>query len=101
MAIRWEFPLWVAEDAADTSKLKGKLNQQEQKWHRKDQESIEQIFKVLKNSSATVSKLRKKTGIGQDRLLRLLAGLVDDGCLRSEEVIVEGNMCDEYTLAIE
>lgn len=80
VAMRWEFPLWVVDELADPTKLKGNLNQQEQKQRERDNEGIGEIKDVLKSKGRlTRRKIRDLTGIGDERLIRMLGIMVREG----------------------
>jgi len=98
MALRWQFPVWVPDEWADAGKLRGKLNQQEQKRANRDSEGEKTIVAALLSGPSTERNLREKTGLGRERQQRLLDGLVAKGHLTSTEVTINGRPCKEYHL---
>ena len=99
LALRWQFPLWVPDEYADTTKLKGNKSRQEQKQADRDKEGIDLIIAALKEGRATCKELIGRTGIGHDRLKRLLGRLLFDEQILTNETTRRGNSCDEYGLA--
>jgi DNA-binding HxlR family transcriptional regulator len=58
------------------------------------------IEAIATHGSGTAGALRKRTGIGKARMDRLLGQLEKDGRITRTDVIVRGNPCDEYHLAV-
>lgn len=98
LALRWQFPIWVPDEWADASRLKGKLNSQEQKQVDRNAEGEKLIITALLDGPSTERNLREKTGIGRERQQRLLDGLVARGELAPKEIVIKGRSCKEYHL---
>ncbi len=80
LAIRWQFPLWSVDEFEDPTKLKGNLNQNDQRQRSSDNEGIGVIKDVLKaQGRCSRRKIRDRTGISDDRLTRLLGIMVKEG----------------------
>jgi AAA domain/DnaB-like helicase N terminal domain len=97
VALRWTFPLWVTDDGADVTKLRGRLSGQDLRQKEKDEEGFVKIIGMLSLGPATKRKLRD-CGVSKDRLERLLGMLVSDGRIEFEDVSVNGNPSREYRL---
>lgn len=98
LAIRWEFPLWRVT-GADTSLLKGKKTQREEKQDEDDKRGKDAIIEALLAGPATTKKLLAKAKLGRTRADRLLGQLESDGHIRSRKAKVGGNQCRVYRLA--
>ncbi|TWU17624.1 AAA family ATPase [Bythopirellula polymerisocia] len=99
VALKWEYPLWHLTEA-DTSLLKGKKTNQEQRQNEKDKEGTEQIIDAIrKEGPGTARVLRERTGISRERQQRLLDWLVSQKQLSTTKTTVRGNECNVYQLA--
>lgn len=99
LPLKWEFPLWLPARDIDATKLKGKLNRGEQQQQEKDREGREKVLKALRKCGPlTRSKLITETGMGKDRLQRLLGQLTSTSDIECREITERGNRCDEYAL---
>lgn len=89
LAIRWQFPLWVTDEWADVSKLRGKQTANEARQQDRDREATNLIIDALRIGTATARTLRDKTGLSRERIERLLGVLVADDQLTFNEVVGE------------
>jgi len=97
-AIRWEYPLWHADEWADTSKLAGKQTRNEERQQERDREATRQIVDALMIGTASVRALREKTGLSRERIERILVKMLADDQVTYQEVNIKGNLTKEYTL---
>lgn len=97
LAICWEFPLWRVT-GADTSLLKGKKTQREEKQAAEDKDGMNEIIRVLLVAPATASKLREATGYGRQKMQRLLERLVAEKQITYTTEIVAHNQCKVYQI---
>ena len=97
LALRWDFPLWRPSDE-DPGQLRGKRSQQDEGQAKKDNAGKLDIVSALQAGPATASKLRKTTGIGPERVTRLVGMLTKEGRIQTAETTSYGNICDEFTL---
>jgi len=100
LVLRWVFPVWVLADGnVDPSKLVGATNRQEVRQAKKDREGQEQVLNVLGElQGATMSKLKRETGISKERMDRLLGQLKSKGAVTTTDVNRRGNKCRCYHL---
>ena len=96
LAIRWQFPLWVADEWADPAKLAGKQTRGEERTAERDREGKNQIIAALLKGPATAREIRRQTAISYDRCDRLLALLESDEQITSTTINVRGNDCRQY-----
>lgn len=98
---RWEFPLWVPVEGLDPSALKGRKTRGEERQAEKDREGCCEIEDALEShgGQGTTRQIRAWSGMGPDRMTRLLAAMVRDGTLTAESAIVRGNESTIYRLA--
>lgn len=95
LALRWEFPLWQKVDGVDTSKLKGRSENAQQK---KDEEGRNTVLGLIRVRPRTVRELRTETGMRRDRMSRLVSQLqqLDKIVMRPAER--GGQECPEFIL---
>ncbi|WP_425397294.1 AAA family ATPase [Aeoliella sp.] len=99
IGLRWEFPLWLPDGAVDVRKLDGLKTKQETKQDTKDQQGIEIITQTLTETPwLTKTKLRDRTGIGGERLSRLLGKMHLKDLLIEQEGVSGGNKATKYAL---
>lgn len=103
VALRFEFPLWVPASGVETSLLKGKRTIQEEKQDARDKEGINAIVDALQHAQGPLStrEIRDETGMGPDRVGRLLAKLVRDDQLHRQRTKISGHDSMIYTLPAE
>jgi hypothetical protein len=99
LVLQWSFPLWVPVMDLDPEKMKGRQTKGESRQVERDREGMATIMKKMKNRKpATARQIRQLTGIGKERLDRLLGLLHSAGTITSIEVNVKGNETYEYSL---
>jgi hypothetical protein len=98
VALRWSFPLWLPDGAADPRKLRGRMTAGEIRQTEKDREGMEAILAALEAGPATARQLREQTGISRERQQRLLDLLTASGELAAIPVTIRGNETNEYHL---
>jgi hypothetical protein len=76
IGLRFEFPIWTADESIDIELLKGRLSKSEEKSVGRDIESDRKVLDACQ-TWATRRELRKTTGFGDGRLDRAIARLVD------------------------
>lgn len=96
LAIRWQFPLWLADEWADPSKLAGKQTKNEERTAERDKEGMNMIIAALLKGPATAREIRRQTAISKDRCDRLIAKLETDEQITAKTINVKGNECREY-----
>lgn len=96
LAIRWEYPLWIADEWADTTKLAGKQTKNEERTAERDREGMLQIVTALLKGPATAREIRRQTGISKERCDKLLGKLEVDEQITSDTIEVKGNTCRQY-----
>ncbi len=100
VALRWGYPLWTRADDADPTKLKRRTTAAEEKQAALDAEGIAKIIATLAvHQSGTTRQLQGWTGMGWDRVNKLVAKLRTEGRIVSSEITSRGNSCDEHRLA--
>lgn len=98
LALRWDYPCWHPADDVDASKLKGRLTKGEQRQTERDQDGIDAITQSLATGDKTVTKILDDTGVGRERIKRLLGQMSACGSVTSEETKVANNACKIYHL---
>jgi hypothetical protein len=98
VALRWEYPLWVPDETADVTALKGRKTKGEERQEKTDREGKLAIAAALADGPLTASKLRKTTGYSQSRVDRLTSMMLQDDQIKSTKTTAYGNQCDEYSL---
>lgn len=98
IALKWVFPLWQQADDVDCGKLKGRLSRQEQKQLKRDSDGIDQVVAFLRSGPATARAIRKQTGFGVARCDRLLAMLIREDRIDTQDTKIRGNETTEYLL---
>jgi hypothetical protein len=100
LVLRWSYPVWTVAEDLDPTQLKRQPTGRERFQRGQDEEGTAKIIAALaKHQRGTEGAMRKWTRMGRDRCQRLLGMLVDEGRIVSEDVIVQGNSCEEYRLA--
>ena len=90
LALRWQFPLWVATTGVDPARIKGRLGRTEERQSEKDREGMEATIKALRDGPATSSILRQKTAFRQERQKNLLNLLISKGDVAYRETTIGG-----------
>ena len=67
MVLRWDFPLWTADQEASPDRLKRQPSGQEKRQIAMDREGKEKIINVLTQGPATLNGIRSSTGFGEPR----------------------------------
>jgi Bifunctional DNA primase/polymerase, N-terminal/AAA domain len=98
LALRWQFPLWVADSSVDPGRLRRQPSANEQRQQNKDREGMEATIKALRDGPATARSLRGKTGFGEYRQQRLLDLLTSQGHAVPEVKSQGKKSYVEYTL---
>ena len=98
VVLRWQFPIWVRDDTADTGRLKGRQEAKQRSVER-DQQGIDSIVDALRGGPATARELRAKTKISKDRLQRLLEKLLGDGVVHATKEVKRGNDCTVFWIS--
>lgn len=87
--IRWEWPLWHGseiEPEIKKPKTRGQVNQK-----RNDEQADAKMLELVRmNPKHTSTQLRRKSGMGQTRVDRALARLVEAGTLRTRRMKRKG-----------
>ncbi|MBA4107837.1 MAG: hypothetical protein C0485_19060 [Pirellula sp.] len=96
LAIRWEFPLWRADEWADPAKLAGKQTRNEERTAERDREGTSKIIAALVKAPATAREIRRQTAISKDRCDRLLDKLEADKQITATTIELKGNTCRQY-----
>jgi RecA-family ATPase len=100
LGIRWTFPIWQSDENLNPEALKGKTPPREERQQAKDAKEAELVFqKLVEKGPATVKRLIGFTGIGRQRLERLLGVLQSNERVSTRPVTIRGNKCDEYSVA--
>ena len=98
LSLEWEFPLWKLSDA-NPAQLRRPMSGNDLRQQQRDEEGCRQILAILTGDAKLTAKdIRKETGIGRDRLLRLLGTMVAAKRVLRNETERRGNPCDEYSL---
>lgn len=98
LAIRWEYPLWVADEWADPAKLAGRLPANDERQQAKDKEGRDAIVKALLSGPLTVNDLCKKAGMGKQRFNRLIGLLEEMEQVIATTIKVAHNDAIQYSL---
>lgn len=98
LAVRWQFPLWHADEWADPSKLAGKQTRSEERQITKDKEGRDAIVKALLGGPLTRNDICTKAGMGKDRFNRLIGQLEEDGHVITSSTKVAHNEAVLYQL---
>ena len=95
--IRWEFPLWTVDSAADPKRLARPASKQEERRQQQDEQDMQEIIDHLAaNGRTTCRKLRDIVGTTPARIGRLMAKLVSAGQVVEHEIRVRGHDTTEY-----
>jgi hypothetical protein len=98
MALMFEYPAWVPLLDVDPTQLK---TPQIERQVRRDEEAISKITEALAGEPATPRKLRDATGMGRDRIQRLLTLMESQDLVERNPTEVKGNSTYEYRLTAE
>ena len=98
LALRWSFPVWSPAHDVDTTRLKGRLTQQESRQGDRDKETMACVLGALAAGGLTSRALRSKTGLSREKLARILDQLEAAGRVVSVGVDVRGIARAEYRL---
>jgi AAA domain len=83
IAVRFEFPLWVADGGADPTRLKSKPTRQQERQDRQDAEADRSVLDYC-TTWRTLPEVRRNTALGDSRATRAIgrlsaAGLIEQG----------------------
>lgn len=95
LTLRWDFPLWVADDSLDPTRLKAKLTGQEERQSARDQEADDQIWEFCSEWRSR-AEMKRHFGWSEGRLDRGIRRLVDAHCLTESEETRRGNQTTIY-----
>ncbi|TWT75509.1 Regulatory protein RepA [Posidoniimonas polymericola] len=100
IVLQWEFPCWWPAEGLDPGELKGRKSRQQEARNDQDRKDKLAIVAAMQKASDRVTNklLRKATGMGREKLARLLDALESEGQIKSETTLKRGNPCDEYYL---
>jgi len=90
VVLKWQFPLWVAVDDADPSRLKGCKSKGEEQQDKKNAEADGKVLDACQTWKS-ISQLHKETGMGTPRCRSAANRLKAAGFLESEEQLHAGN----------
>jgi hypothetical protein len=76
VVLRWNFPLWVPDETADATMLKGKKSVGDERQGKNDDEADNMILK-LSSEFTTREELKRESGYGYTRADRCIRRLVD------------------------
>ena len=93
--LRFQYPLWVRDDALDVEKVKGRLSRGEEALNRRDAESDRKILKLCKQWRSR-RELKTRTGWGDTRVDRAIARLTEQELLETENQQRKGNSCEVF-----
>ncbi len=103
LALRWAWPLWVADERLDPARLAGRLTKGDQS--RQDRDEADKLAIVSKMMKAgqplSLKGIREATGFGKDKAERLVVALLADGAITKGESVVAHNKCAVYSVAEE
>ncbi len=88
--LRWQFPVWLADNSLDPNQLRGRLNKGEERQLDKDKAGKDKLLAALLKGPQTVRVLRGVIGAGKDRVERLLDALEAADAVAWEEVTERG-----------
>ncbi len=95
LTLKWDYPLWTPVNGLDPDKLR---TAQSQKQRQRDEDAIERISEAIQDEPCTVRTLIEKTGIGRERVKRILSLMQSQGTLVSHAASVWGNKTVKYQL---
>ncbi len=99
IGLRWQFPLWTFDGNLDPSKLKGLKTDGESRKAAKELDDGAVVMEALETAGPlTLNKLTTHTGIGRDRLAKIVGLLLKGKRIISIEETVRGNVCDVYAV---
>ncbi|MGH2600841.1 MAG: AAA family ATPase [Dehalococcoidia bacterium] len=99
LVLRWEYPIWRPADGMDPDLLaQGPTAQTGRQKIDDDAGTREVVAALVKHGPMTRRALRAKTGIGDDRITRLLDILESGERITSREVRGRGGATKEYRL---
>eukprot|EP00456_Euglypha_rotunda_P014051 TRINITY_DN1435_c0_g2_i1.p1 TRINITY_DN1435_c0_g2~~TRINITY_DN1435_c0_g2_i1.p1 ORF type:complete len:456 (-),score=74.81 TRINITY_DN1435_c0_g2_i1:6841-8208(-) len=96
--LRFDFPLWTEDVELDPSKLKGGRPPREAKQEAKDGQDKLLLLARIQEKASTARGLRGTTGIGPERITRLLGELVTEGKAVAKPILIRGNETHEYSM---
>lgn len=79
--IRWDFPLWSAEDGVEAI-LKADKTRGDNRQESKDKQSLAELAEIIRQGNGapkTAYDLRKEVGCGQDKINRLIRVGISEG----------------------
>jgi len=98
LTLRWEFPVWRPADHVDPTRLADAKKTQQSN---RDNEGRRAILSALKTDGpSTGRKLRSLTGMGPQRLDRLIDRLAAEGQVVVDEILISGQSAHQYRLAL-
>ncbi|WP_437203487.1 AAA family ATPase [Planctomicrobium sp. SH664] len=80
--LRWCFPLWQPQEHLNPLDLKKPKGMGDERQEKRDREGCESIIRVLNAGKRNRRQIRTETGIGSDRVNRLLSVMLTTGAVR-------------------
>lgn len=100
LSLRWEFPLWTADNDLDPAKLKGNRGSQEERQAARDQKGMDQIMESIGTEPNSCREIQRLTGISRERCQRLLDKLTAEDRIQVSIGTIKGNVCDVFSKKI-
>jgi hypothetical protein len=98
MTLKWEYPLWTPSEA-DPAQLKAEPTRSSRRQAANDVAGILTVTQVLQEGPATATQLRKRTGLGRDRVERLIGQMTQRKLVKVTKTKVRGHECEQYALS--
>jgi len=99
LGLRWQFPLWTADDSLDVGQLKGNATKAEESQKGRDAEADQAVLSAVA-TWASRREIRTATGMNEDRVNRTLARLMGGGFLEQDKQNRRGNECEVFRKSI-
>ena len=99
LVLRWSHPCWHPADELDARKLKKRRSSSDEKRDQADEEGIGKIIAALAGGERKTPREMRDTGIGRERLEKLLGRLILSQRLVRESTVVRGNQTFIYELS--
>lgn len=96
--LRWEFPLWRIDAAADAGLLKGLKTPRQHQQASADLQSEQVIIEAIESGKDTTKQIRLETGISKSRTERLLERMESSGLISSVETRLRGQRTRRFSL---
>jgi hypothetical protein len=104
LVLRWEFPIWVPADELDPANLRQPKGRGDSQKEAMDRQGIATLTKVMRDESDPCSRhrLRSLTGMGLDRLNKLLRTMQDAGDIKitGTETARNGEKVELFSLTV-